>query len=44
MEKSTIIVKGTFRRGYEEHFAEYSGKVRAYLHKHGAEVVRVETS
>jgi uncharacterized protein (DUF1330 family) len=38
--KSTIIVKATFRRGYEAHFAEYSGKVRAYLSKHGAEVVR----
>jgi uncharacterized protein (DUF1330 family) len=38
--KSTIVVEGTFRPGYEEHFAEYSSKVRAYLSKHGAEVVR----
>jgi uncharacterized protein (DUF1330 family) len=40
VEKSTIIVEGTFRRGYEQHFAEYSNKVRAYLSRHGAEVVR----
>lgn len=40
MEKSTIVVEGTFRRGYEEHFAEYSNKVRAYLSSRGAEVVR----
>ena len=38
--KSTIVVEGTFRRGYEEHFAEYSSKARAYLSKHGAEVIR----
>ncbi len=40
MEKSTIIVEGTFRRGYEVYFAEYSNQVRAYLSRHGAEVVR----
>jgi uncharacterized protein (DUF1330 family) len=40
MEKSTLIVEGTFRPGYEEHFAEYSRKVRSYLDQHGAEVVR----
>ena len=40
MEKSTIVVEGTFRPGYAEHFADYSSKVRAYLSKHGAEVVR----
>jgi len=40
LEKSTIVVEGTFRPGYEEHFAEYSSKVRAYLGRHGAEVVR----
>jgi uncharacterized protein (DUF1330 family) len=38
--KSTIIVVGAFQRGYEEHFADYSRKVRSYLSKHGAEVVR----
>lgn len=40
MEKSTIIVAGTFQPGYEQHFAEYSNKVRAYLNRHGAQVVR----
>jgi uncharacterized protein (DUF1330 family) len=39
-EKATIFVEGTFRSGYEEHFADYSRKVRTYLDKHGAEVVR----
>ena len=40
MEKSTIVVEGTFRLGYEEHSDEYSLKVRTYLHKHNAEVIR----
>lgn len=40
MEKSTILVEGTFRNGYEEHFADYSVKVRAYLEKYGAQVIR----
>jgi uncharacterized protein (DUF1330 family) len=40
VEKSTIIVEGTFRLGYEGYFAEYSKQVRAYLRRHGAEVVR----
>jgi uncharacterized protein (DUF1330 family) len=38
--KSTIIVEGMFREGYEEHFADYSRQVRAYLEAHGAEVIR----
>jgi uncharacterized protein (DUF1330 family) len=40
MEKSTIIVEGTFRHGYEEHFGDYSRKVRAYLDRYDAEVIR----
>jgi uncharacterized protein (DUF1330 family) len=40
LEKSTIIVEGTFRQGHEEYFAEYSSKVRAYLDKHDAQVIR----
>jgi uncharacterized protein (DUF1330 family) len=40
MSKATIIVEGVFRGGYEQHFAEYSGKVRAYLDSCGAEVIR----
>jgi len=39
-KKATIFVEGTFLPGYEEHFADYSRKVRTYLDKHGAEVVR----
>jgi uncharacterized protein (DUF1330 family) len=40
MAKATIVVEGTFREGYEEVFAEYSAKVRAYLTAHQGEVVR----
>jgi len=40
MGKSTIVVEGTFREGYEEVFDEYSVRVRAYLERHGGQVVR----
>ena len=40
MDKATIIVVGTFRAGYEEFFAEYSSRVRAFLELKGATVVR----
>jgi len=38
--KATILVEGVFRPGYEQHFAEYSGRVRRYLEKHSGEVIR----
>jgi len=38
--KATIIVEGVFREGHEAHFAEYSARVRRYLHSHGGEVIR----
>lgn len=37
---ATIVVVATFRDGYEEHFAEYSARVRAYLDRNGARVIR----
>jgi len=40
MQKSTIFVEGVFRPGYERYFAEYSRKIRAYLERHDAIVVR----
>jgi uncharacterized protein (DUF1330 family) len=40
MSKSTIIVEAVFRSGYETHFSEYSSKMRAYLKKHDAEIIR----
>ena len=40
MPQATIIVEGTFRDGYAEHFAEYSRSVRAYLEKHRGVVLR----
>ncbi|MGI1679956.1 MAG: DUF1330 domain-containing protein [Cellvibrionaceae bacterium] len=40
MNKSTIIVEGTFQSGYEEFFPEYSKRVRDYLVKHDGEVIR----
>jgi uncharacterized protein (DUF1330 family) len=40
LAKATIIIEGRFREGYEQQFAEYSRTVRAYIDKHGAEVVR----
>jgi len=36
----TLVVEGTFQDGYEEHFAEYSRRVRAYLERHGGIVIR----
>jgi uncharacterized protein (DUF1330 family) len=40
VSKATIVVEGVFRSGYEEYFDEYSNKVRAYLAKSNAEVIR----
>jgi uncharacterized protein (DUF1330 family) len=40
MQKTTIVVVGTFREGYEQFFAEYSRKVRTFLDARGAIVVR----
>jgi uncharacterized protein (DUF1330 family) len=40
LAKATIIVEGAFREGYETYFADYSQKVRAYLEKYGADVIR----
>jgi hypothetical protein len=40
LEKSTIIVEGTFRQGHAEYFAESSSKVRTCLNKHHAQVIR----
>jgi uncharacterized protein (DUF1330 family) len=40
MSRATIVVEGVFRTGYEEHFAEYSRQVRAYLEKNQGTVVR----
>ncbi|ONH30459.1 DUF1330 domain-containing protein [Pseudofrankia asymbiotica] len=40
MSQATIVVEGSFREGYEAHFAEYSGLVRAYLEKNQGTVVR----
>jgi uncharacterized protein (DUF1330 family) len=38
--KTTVVVEGLFKQGFEEHFAEYSRKVRAYLERHGGQVIR----
>ncbi len=40
MNKSTIIVEGTFQEDYEDFFPEYSKRVREYLVKHDGEVIR----
>jgi len=40
VNKSTIIVEGTFHEGYEEFFADYSQRVRDYVTKHNGKVVR----
>ncbi|MBH0776742.1 DUF1330 domain-containing protein [Nocardia bovistercoris] len=40
VRQATIVVEGVFRDGYEEHFAEYSRRVRGYLDRHGALVIR----
>lgn len=40
MPPATIVVEGTFRTGYEQVFAEYSARVRAFLETKGAVVVR----
>ncbi|OHV40575.1 MULTISPECIES: DUF1330 domain-containing protein [Pseudofrankia] len=40
MSKATIVVEGSFREGYEAHFAEYSRTVRAYLDKNQGTVIR----
>jgi len=37
---ATIIVVGRFAAGYEEYFAEYSARVRAFLQSKGAVTVR----
>ena len=36
----TIIVEGTFQKGYEKHFTIYSEKIRDFLKQHNAIVVR----
>jgi uncharacterized protein (DUF1330 family) len=38
--QATIVVLGTFREGYQSVFAEYSQKVRAFLDRELAVVVR----
>src|SRR5262249_50987959 len=38
--KTTIIVEGVFRPDFESYFADYSKLVRAYLEKHGGQVIR----
>jgi len=38
VNKSTIIVEGTFQEDSEEFFPEYSKRVRDYLVKHDGEV------
>jgi uncharacterized protein (DUF1330 family) len=38
--QATIVVLGTFRDGHESVFAEYSQKIRAFLSKQAAVVVR----
>ena len=38
--KATIIVEGIFRPGYEDSFDDYSVRVRNYLSKHEAQVIR----
>ena len=40
MNKTNIIVEGSFCEGYEAFFDEYSARVRRYLDRHGAEVIR----
>ncbi len=37
---ATIVVLGTFKDGYEADFAEYSQKVRSFLKRQDAVVVR----
>ena len=40
MAGATIFVEGVFRDGYEQHFAEYSRQVKAYLSQYEAKVIR----
>ena len=40
MSQATIVVEGSFRSGYEDHFEEYSRTVRAFLDKHQGTVIR----
>lgn len=40
MNPATIIVEGTFREGYEEHFEEYSRIMKAFLAKRQGTTLR----
>jgi uncharacterized protein (DUF1330 family) len=40
LSPATIVVEGSFREGYEDHFKEYSRTVRAFLDKHQGAVIR----
>lgn len=40
MSQATIVVEGTFRKGYTAYFAEYSRTVRAYIDGNHGTVVR----